>query len=238
VDRPYVLLSCAMSLDGYIDDASNVRLVLSGDEDLDQIDELRAGSDAILVGAGTIRADNPRLLLRSESRRQARIARGATPDPLRVALTTSGDLDPAARIFTVGGAATVVYAATEAAADLAKRLGDLADVVDAGDPLDLAAVLADLAGRGLGRLMVEGGSTVHTSFLASGLADELRLALVPVFVGDSAAPRFVGDGEYPWRPGAPAELTEVHQIGNDVVLTYALSDRASRPLTPHDPEQH
>ena len=215
-----------MSLDGYIDDASDRRLVLSGEEDLDQVDELRAGCDAILVGAGTVRADNPRLLPRSESRRQARIARGATPDPVRVALTTSGDLDPAARIFTAGGAATVVYAASQAVADLARRLGDLADVVDAGDPLDLAAVLADLAGRGVGRLMVEGGSAVYTSFLTGGLADELRLSVVPLFVGDSAAPSFVGDGEYPWRPAAPAELTDVRQVGSDVVITYALSDRA------------
>src|SRR5215469_10037235 len=104
VDRPYVLLSCAVSLDGYLDDASDARLVLSGAEDLDRVDELRANSDAILVGAGTIRADNPRLLLRSQARRDARIARGVRPDPVRVTLTTTGDLDSAARIFTTGGA--------------------------------------------------------------------------------------------------------------------------------------
>jgi len=216
-----------MSLDGYIDDASDARLVLSGPDDLDEIDELRAGCDAILVGAGTIRADNPRLLLRSEARRQARIARGATPDPVRVVLTAGGDLDPAARIFTAGGAATVVYAASQAVADLAKRLGDLADVVDAGDPLDLVAVLSDLAGRGVERLMVEGGSSVHTSFLTAGLADELRLAVAPFFVGDSSAPRFVGAGVFRWRPGAPAELTDVRQVGNVAVLTYRLRTQTS-----------
>ena len=200
-----------MSLDGYIDNASAVRLVLSGPEDLDQVDELRAGCDAILVGAGTIRKDDPRLLLHSQSRRQARIARGATPDPVRVVLTTSGDLDPAARIFTSGDAAPIIYA---------------------GDPLDLAVVLADLGTRGIERLLVEGGSSVHTSFLTAGLADELRLSIAPMFVGDSAAPRFVGDGSYPWRPGALAKLTDVRQVGDDAVLTYALSDRA---VTRHSP---
>lgn len=217
-----------MSLDGYIDDASDARLVLSGPEDLEQVDELRAWSDAILVGAGTIRADDPRLLLRSQAGRQARIASGVAPDPVRVVLTSSGDLDSAARIFSSGGPAAVVYAASRAAAELARRLGDRADVVDAGDPLDLTAVLADLARRGIGRLMVEGGSFVHTSFLTAGLADELRLAVAAFFVGDSAAPRFTGDGDYPWRPGARAELTGVRRAGNDVVLTYALSDRARR----------
>lgn len=215
-----------MSLDGFIDDASDVRLVLSGAADLDLVDELRAGCDAILVGAGTIRKDDPRLLIRSHARREARIARGAPPDPVRVVLAASGGLDPGARIFSSGGAARIVYVASLAAAGLAERLGDLADVVDAGDPLDLTAVLADLAGRGVRRLMVEGGSSVLTSFLTAGLADELRLAVVPFFVGDSAAPRFAGDGSFPWRPGAPAELTEVRQVGNDAVLTYRLRQRA------------
>ncbi|HEX5189453.1 MAG TPA: dihydrofolate reductase family protein, partial [Streptosporangiaceae bacterium] len=102
MERPYVVLSCAMSLDGYIDDRSGEPLRLSGAEDIDRVDELRAGCDAILVGAGTIRADDPLLLLRSEARREARIARGARPDPVRVVISASGDLDPAARIFTTG----------------------------------------------------------------------------------------------------------------------------------------
>ena len=63
--RPYTLLSCAVSADGCLDDASADRLVLSGPQDLDEVDELRAASDAIFVGAGTIRADNPGLLVRS-----------------------------------------------------------------------------------------------------------------------------------------------------------------------------
>ena len=223
-----MLLSCAMSLDGYIDDASDARLVLSGPEDLDEVDELRAGSDAILVGAGTIRRDEPRLLIRSPARRQARIARGAPPDPLRIVLTATGDLDPGAQIFTSDGGARVVYAASRAAGDLTKRLGDLADVVEAGDRLDLTAVLADLVDRGVERLLVEGGSTVHTSFLTAGVADELRLSVAPFFIGDSAAPRFVGDVDYRWRPGAPAELIEARRVGSQVVLTYALSDRLMR----------
>jgi 5-amino-6-(5-phosphoribosylamino)uracil reductase len=211
-----------MSLDGYIDDVSDSRLVLSGAEDLDRVDELRAGADAVLVGAGTIRADNPRLQLRSQQRRQARIARGAGPDPVRVVLSASGGLEPSARIFTSGGAATIVYAASPAVTGLGQRLGNRAGVVDAGDPPELGAVLADLAGRGIERLIVEGGTSVHTAFLTAGLADELHLAVAPFFVGDSAAPRFVGDGTFPWRPGAPAGLIEVRHVGEDAVLIYQL----------------
>jgi 5-amino-6-(5-phosphoribosylamino)uracil reductase len=225
VDRPYVLLSCAMSLDGYIDDASDRRLVLSGAADLDQVDELRASSDAILVGTGTLRADDPRLLVRSLARREARIARGAAPDPVGVTLTSSGELDPAARFFTAGEADRIVYAASPALARARQRIGANAEVVDAGDPVGLSSVLADLAGRGISRLLVEGGGAVLTQFLTAGLADELRLAIAPFFVGDSRAPRFVRDGRFPWSADHPARLAGVARIGGDAVLTYALSER-------------
>ena len=74
--RPYVLLSAAVSVDGYLDDASSRRLLLSGEADFDRVDEVRAGVDAILVGATTVRRDDPRLRVRSDARRDARVARG------------------------------------------------------------------------------------------------------------------------------------------------------------------
>jgi 5-amino-6-(5-phosphoribosylamino)uracil reductase len=87
-------------------------------------------------------------------------------------------------------------------------------------------VLADLAGRGVSRLMVEGGSLIHTEFLAAGLADELQLAVAPVFVGDPAAPRFVGTAPFPHGPGARMELAEVGSAGDMVVVRYLLRSPA------------
>ena len=98
-------------------------------------------------------------------------------------------------------------------------------MVDAGDPVDFAWLAEDLAGRGIERLMVEGGGTVHTQFLTAGLADELHLVVAPFFVGDSRAPRFVSDGRFPWNAGRRATLAEVRQIGDVVLLRYALSPR-------------
>src|SRR5581483_11536793 len=91
-DRPYVLLSCAMSVDGYIDDATAERLRLSNAADLDRVDAVRATCDAILVGAGTIRADDPKLLIKSETRRKQRVARGKPADLTKVTLTNWGGL--------------------------------------------------------------------------------------------------------------------------------------------------
>ncbi|MEN3356994.1 MAG: hypothetical protein V7637_976, partial [Mycobacteriales bacterium] len=100
---PYVLLSCAMSVDGYIDDTSAERLLLSNAEDFDRVDAVRADSDAILIGAAALRRDNPRLLVNSELRRAARVARGLPEYPLKVTVTGSGDLDPALRFWHHGG---------------------------------------------------------------------------------------------------------------------------------------
>jgi 5-amino-6-(5-phosphoribosylamino)uracil reductase len=224
VDRPYTVLSCAMSLDGYIDDASGTPLRLSSDADIDQVDELRSTCDAILVGAGTIRSDNPALVLRSQARREARIARGLRPDPARVVVSRGGDLDPAARVFAAG-ADRILYVSSAAVPGTRERLGTAAEVVDAGRPVGLDRVLANLVARGIARLLIEGGGSVHTQFLAAGLADELRLSVAPFFVGESAAPRFVGNGQFRWNPGNRARLAEVTQAGDMAVLRYALSGR-------------
>ncbi|MFG3697991.1 RibD family protein [Micromonospora sp. NPDC047620] len=224
-ERPYVLLSCATSMDGYLDDASGQRLVLSNEADLDRVDEVRAGCDAILVGAGTVRRDNPRLLVRSARRRAARLARGLPASPLRVTWTGCGDLDPAARLFTTGDADRIVHCATSTVEKTADRLAGLATVVDAGEPVDPARALADLAARGVRRLMVEGGASVLAQFLTAGLADELHLVVAPFFVGDRRAPRFVGDGRFPWHPGRRARVAEARQIGDVVLIRYALSAR-------------
>ena len=228
--RPYVLLSVATSLDGCLDDTTDTRLLLSNEADLDRVDEVRAGSDAIMVGAGTIRRDNPALLVRSRSRRASRVKRGLPASPARATVTVTGDLDPAARFFTEGESARLVYVPEAVRGRIARRLGGAAvDVeivgVPAPDslprfggpgPVSLAAVLADLAGRGVHRLMVEGGGSVLAQFLAKGLADELNLAIAPLFVGDPAAPRIAG------RPpgNLRMHLAETRLIGDVVLLRY------------------
>jgi 5-amino-6-(5-phosphoribosylamino)uracil reductase len=98
-------------------------------------------------------------------------------------------------------------------------------VVDAGDNVEMRALSTDLAARGIDRLMVEGGGTVHTQFLTDDLVDELQLTVAPVFVGDSDATRFVRDGRFPWNPARRAELVDVQKLGDVVLLRYALSSR-------------
>jgi len=214
-----------MSLDGYLDGATVKRLPLSNDADLDRVDAVRASCDAIMVGAATVRNDNPRLLIRAADRRRERMARGLPPSPVKVTVTAGGDLDPDADFFTTGEADKLVYCASSAVPAVRSRLAGVATVLDGGERLDMRAVSEDLSARGVNRLMVEGGGSLHTQFLTEDLADELQVVVAPFFVGDSRASRFVGDGSFPWHPGRRAPLAEVRRIGDVVLLRYALSAR-------------
>jgi 5-amino-6-(5-phosphoribosylamino)uracil reductase len=228
-NRPYTLLSCAVSIDGYLDDASPDRLILSGPDDLDEVDALRAAADAILVGAGTIRADNPRLLVRDPARITARAAAGQPPHPLRVTLTATGDLDPAARFFT-GPGTPLVYCASPAVPAAEKIQFPGAVVVDAGPHLSLAAVLQNLhTERTVETLLIEGGAHLLRDALAGNLADELRLAIAPFFVADPSAPRFALPAPYPHTSANPMTLLSLRQVGEVAVHRYRLTNRP-RPV--------
>jgi 5-amino-6-(5-phosphoribosylamino)uracil reductase len=214
-----------MSIDGRLDQAAGERLLLSNAADFDRVDAVRSECDAILVGAETVRRDNPRLLVRSAARRAERVARGLPPSPIKVTVTGRGDLDPAAAFFTAGDVDKLVYCAGSAVPAARRRLGRVATVLDAGEPVDLDLLLVDLHDRGVDRLMVEGGGRIHTQFLTADRVDELQLVIAPFFVGESGAPRFVGDGDYPWNAQHRAALAEVRQLDDVVLLRYALSER-------------
>jgi 5-amino-6-(5-phosphoribosylamino)uracil reductase len=125
------------------------------------------------------------------------VAAGKPADPIKVTITASGNLDPQARFFTEGDSLKLVYG-----------------------PEPLSKILADLADRGVRRLMVEGGAQTLHRFLAEDLADELQLAVAPIFVGDPAAPRFTAP------PRGRALLAEVRRLGNVALLRYLLTPAA------------
>ena len=197
--------------------------MLSNAEDFDRVDEVRAGVDAILIGAQTMRAHNPRLLVNSEARRDKRVARGLAAFPLKVSITKSGNLSRDLKFWHHGGE-KVVYTTAESYDRLAAELGGLAAVVSVGpSEVALERVLDDLGSRGVQRLMVEGGSQMHTEFLSRDLADELHFALAPILVGQPVAPRFVNEGVF--KPGR-MELIDVQQIGDVALMRYRPKHKA------------
>lgn len=221
-----IILSAALSVDGHIAGAGGKRLILSHAQDLEEVYDMRDTCDAIMVGAETIRRDNPSLSTKSDARRKQREARGLKAEPIKVTLTRSGLLAPDAKFFTEGDGLKIVYCPQEAEKALRDRLGKIAEVVGlSGDTPFVAQTAADLERRGVRTLMVEGGAEILTQFLSAGLADELRLALAPLFVGKEDAPRFVKPSAFPHSPDRRMTLRGVRHVGDMAVMHYELERR-------------
>jgi riboflavin-specific deaminase-like protein len=221
--KPHVLLKVAVSIDGCIDDASPQRRVFSSPEDQSKVDQLRAGCDAILVGAKTVRADNPRLLVRSGKLRRKRQQQGRATDVTKVTLTRSGDLDSKLNFFQVGKGDRLVYAPRQTAEKLAGDLYGLATVVAcAGLDVSLEFLLNDLYERGVRKLIVEGGTSIISLFLKSRLVSELRLAVAPCFISDPRAPQLVNETIFS-SYGNHLVLKSVEQLGNTAILNYSVA---------------
>lgn len=216
-----IILSAAVSLDGYLDDCSHERLKLSSAEDWAAVQRLREDCDAILVGAGTVRKDNPSLVIRDPEARARRVAAGMDADIIKVTVTASGDLDPRAAFFTDGGGRKIVFAPHTADGARLRALEPFAEIVQA-DGIPPGFIRDTLAAKGCRRLMVEGGTGMHTMFLRAGVCDRLRLAVAPFFVGDPGAPGLVESGRFPWDKDNRMTLESVERLGDMAVLHYRL----------------
>jgi len=224
-----VIVSAAVSADGYLDDLSPKRLMLSSPEDWAEVFRLRAACDAILVGAGTLRKDNPALVIRDEALRAERRARGAEADILKVTVSRSGDLSPDLRFFTEGVGEKVVFLPEDVDPKKRAALERVAAVI-AVPEISAAAVVDGLVRRGVSTLLVEGGEQVLGLFFGAGIVDEFRLAVAPFFVGQPGAPRLLPGGSYPFGVGvdSPRRMTlhEVRRLGDMTVIHYLLEKQS------------
>ena len=225
-DRPYVLLSCGMSIDGYLDSPVLHRLLLSNEADFDRVDEERAASDAILVGAQTIRRDNPRLLVRS-SERAARVAPGPASSPTKVtrlaARTSIRGRDSLPATMRRSSSTARRRRWPRPAPGSATRRRSSTPGSPAASTASARTSPPGVSAASWSR--AEGRCTRSCSRRTSPTSSSSSSA--PFFVGSSKATRFVGDGDFPWNPDHRATLAEVRQIGDVVLLRYALSSRFS-----------
>jgi GTP cyclohydrolase II len=208
--RPLVTLTYAQSLDGSIAARRDRRLELSGDESRAMTHRLRAAHAAILVGIGTLLADDPRL--------SARLAGGPDPQPvildshLRFPLDARLLQNPLLKPWIFTSAA----ASPERRAELEQVGAHLVTIpAAAGGLLDLSAMIAILGERGLSSLMVEGGARVITRFLAERLPDWLVITIAPLFVGGQPAVEPSADGSMSFPR---LENVCSTQLGRDVIV--------------------
>ncbi|MFF1651113.1 RibD family protein [Streptomyces sp. NPDC058240] len=175
----------------------------------------RAAADAILVGATTLRRDNPRLLVTSAERCARRIASGKPEHPLKVTVTGAAELNAKLAFWHCGGE-KLVFTVDGALPRARRTLDALAGIVSTGPALDWPLLLDELGRRGVERLLVEGGGTIHTQLLAQNLADELHLVVAPLLVGEAAAPTFLAPAQYPGGSTAPMKLRSGHRSAGDL----------------------
>lgn len=217
--RPYVILNAAMTLDGKIatqTGSSNI----SGKEDLERVHELRKECDAIMVGIGTVLADDPRLTVH-------KVDASPEDNPVRVVVDSKCRTPIAARI-TNKDARTIIAGANEYKYEfiVSDRYDTFTkrgvDFFWSGDKrVDLVSLMNYLHEEGIEKLMLEGGATLNFSMIKAGLIDEIRLCVAPMVVGGANAKTlFDGDG-YPLMDLAvKLELVDSYLLEKDLILTY------------------
>jgi riboflavin biosynthesis pyrimidine reductase len=160
---------------------------LGGPADQRVLQVLRTGADAVLVGAGTVRAEGYGGGLIDDASVARRMAEGMAAYPTLVIATARLDLDPGASVFTDARTRPVVVTRDDADPARIAALEPVADVVRAGaGEVDLAAALAVLRSRGLARIVCEGGPSLYGRLVASGLVDDLCLTIAPIVAGGDA----------------------------------------------------
>jgi len=200
--RSLVLAHLGQSLDGRIATDNGVSQTINGPENITHLHRLRALSDAVLVGAGTVHFDNPQLTTRR--------VRG--DNPARVILDPTGRCDPDLGIFTDGAAPTLLCCRHECVQDYPEGVELLPLPTDASGRLSLSALLEALSQRGLVTLFVEGGGVTVSAFLQAEMLDILQLTVAPIIIGSG-------------RPSIRLPtVTDLEHICRPQVTTYPMGD--------------
>jgi 2,5-diamino-6-(ribosylamino)-4(3H)-pyrimidinone 5'-phosphate reductase len=187
--RPYVTVNFAMSADGKLSTAERRQVKISGPADLIRVDQIKAQTDAIMVGIGTILADDPSLTVKSEDLRRWRKSMGRDENPVRVVVDSTGRTPSDASVFRKGQGKRVIGCSKAARPEAIRRLRPFADIIVAGDDkVDLAGLLTGLSGMGVKTLMVEGGGTLLWSLFENLLVDEVFQFIGNVIIGGKGSP--------------------------------------------------
>jgi len=225
MDRPFVFINVAMTADGKIDTFQRKGSAISSPSDKERVDRLRAQADAVMVGGRTLLDEDPKLTVKSEGLRAERVARGLTPNPVKVGVVTRADIGIHSKFLHEGPAKVVIFTTHQTSKEqLAFLRSQGADVyVDDRERVNLPNALAKLKELGIHRLMVEGGATLNFELLRLGLVDEVSAYIAPMIFGGASAPTMVAGSGLERGAAIPLKLIHVenHEDGG-VLLKYQL----------------
>jgi 2,5-diamino-6-(ribosylamino)-4(3H)-pyrimidinone 5'-phosphate reductase len=217
--RPKVIINSAMSADGKISSFERSQVRISGPEDKARVDLLRAESDAVMVGVGTVLADDPSLRVKSASSREARRAKSLPEDPQRIIADSRARTPPSAKVLGPGCILAVAGSAPQERLD---RLSSKCEIIVCGkERVDLQELFSRLFDRGINRLMVEGGATLNWSLLKLGLVDELYVYMGAMLIGGEKAPTLV-DGQGFKEHFPRLTLSSVQRLDEGVLIKWTL----------------
>ena len=198
--KPYVILNAAMTLDGKIATKTGSSEI-SGPEDLERVHEIRKKADGIMVGIGTVLADDPRLTVH-------KIPSSKSDNPIRVVVDNKARTPIDFRILNDDAGA--------------KAISQKADVFySSKTPVDLVEFMDYLYSKGIKTLMLEGGATLNFSMIKDNLIDEVRICIAPMIAGGKDAKTFFdGEGFDYMKDAVKLELVKSYSCGKDFVMEY------------------
>lgn len=222
--RPFIFINSAMSADGKISSKERKQIRISGKEDLLRVDELRASSDAIMVGVGTVLADDPGLRVKSKLLQKKRKDKGQPEEPLRIVADSNAITPANARILGPGCLIAVTRSAPE---DRLEMLRPGCEIFECGSEIvDLPGLLEELYDRGIRRLMVEGGARLNWSLIELGLVDEMYVYIGGLIIGGERAPSLV-DGSGFQNSFPRLSLQSVQRLDEGLLLHWSFERNLS-----------
>ena len=228
MERPFVFINVAMTADGKIDTFERKGAAISSQRDKARVDSLRAESEAVMVGGRTLLDEDPKLTVNSDALRAKRVARGLSPNPVKVGIVSEANIKPDSMFLNTGPARIVIFTTHRTSKDqLAFLRSRGVDVyIHDSEKVDLPQALATLKELGIQRLMVEGGATLNFELLKLRLVDEITAYIAPMIFGGESAPTMAAGSGLRRSAAIPLRLVSVEKGDEGGVLLQYLVERS------------
>ncbi|WOF15865.1 2,5-diamino-6-(ribosylamino)-4(3H)-pyrimidinone 5'-phosphate reductase [Methanoplanus sp. FWC-SCC4] len=220
--RPFIFVNLAMSADGKISTVQRRQVKISGKKDFERVDIIKADSDAIIVGIGTVLADNPSLTVKSSELKSKRIKNGKEENPIRVVIDSKARTPADSDILHKGDGQRIIAVSKKAEQEKIELLNEYADIVVTGeDKVDLSALMEALYEYGVRKIMVEGGGSLIESLFKENLVDEIYTCVGNVIIGGKNAPTPAdGEGFLKEEDFPNLKLLDIEKIDEGILIRW------------------